>query len=390
MTNRSALVLIACFGFSCASGAAQTRTINVADDASLREALAAIAPGTQIRIAPGSYRPGVFVRNARGTPQQPIEIGGSDSQNPPQFVGGSVAWQLSNCAHVQLHDMIVRKQTGNGINVDDGGNYETPSHHMVLEGIQVAEIGPRGNRDGIKLSGVDDFVIRNCTVRGWAGQAIDMVGCHRGRVEQCRFEGRDGFSQTTGPQTKGGSSEIVIRRCLFRDAGQRAVNVGGSTGLAYFRPPGAQYEAKNIVVEGCALVGSQAPIAFVGVDGAVVRYNTIVHPEKWVLRILQETTQPGFVACRNGRFEHNLIVFRRDDVSTFVNIGPHTQADTFSFENNLWYCEDRPDASRPDLPVQELGGVYGVDPQLAAPDDNAFRPGDPRAAAFGALAWKRE
>jgi hypothetical protein len=137
-----------------------------------------------------------------------------------------------------------------------------------------------------------------------------MVGCHRGLIEGCRFLGREGFSQATGPQTKGGSSEIVIRRCLFVDAGQRAVNLGGSTGMAYFRPPGARYEARDITVEGCVFVGSQAPIAFVGVDGATVRYNTIYRPSRWVMRILQETTEPGFPPCRNGRFEHNLIVFR--------------------------------------------------------------------------------
>ena len=114
-------------------------------------------------------------------------------------------------------------------------------------------------------------------------------------------------------------------------------------------------------------VGGQAPLAFVGVEGAVVRYNTIYRPEKWVLRILQETTQPGFVACRRGELSHNLIVFRRSDVSVIANIGPHTQPETFTFADNLWYCEDRPAASRPDLPAEETGGRYGLDPQLADP-----------------------
>jgi hypothetical protein len=76
-----------------------------------------------------------------------------------------------------------------------------------------------------------------------------------------------------------------------------------------------------------------------------VPYNTIVYPEKWVPRILPETTEPGFAACRKGRFERNLIVFRRSEVGTAVNIGPHTQSDTFRFANNWWYCADRPDAS---------------------------------------------
>jgi hypothetical protein len=280
----------------------------------------------------------------------------------------------------------VRGQSGNGINIDDGGTYDTPSQHLVLESLHVSKIGPTGNNDGIKLSGVVDFVIRDCTIDGWAGQAIDMVGCHRGLVEGCRFLGREGFSQATGPQTKGGSSQIVIRRCLFIDAGQRAVNLGGSTGMAYFRPPGARYEARDITVEGCVFSGSQAPIAFVGVDGATVRYNTIYHPSRWVMRILQETNEPGFPPSRNGRFEHNLIVFRAAETAGIVNIGPNTDAGSFRFANNLWYCEDRPQASRPPLPSQETDSVYGIDPQLEDPRGNQFRPRNTQAARFGAHA----
>ena len=61
------------------------------------------------------------------------------------------------------------------------------------------------------------------------------------------------------------------------------------------------------------------------------------------------------------------MVFRRSDVNTFVNVGPHTAPETFQLADNFWYCEDRPAASRPSLPAAETGGVYGVDPQLSDP-----------------------
>jgi hypothetical protein len=361
--------------------------VRVTDNASLNSALRGASAGTVIRLAPGRYQPGVFVANLQGTGERPIVIEGADPDRPPLFEGGKVAWQLSDCAHLVLRNIAVRGQQANGINIDDGGSYDTPSHHLVLEQIHVSDVGPQGNFDGIKLSGVDDFTVRDCTVEGWGGQAIDMVGCHRGVIEGCTFRGKPGFSQDAGPQTKGGSSQIAVRRCLFLEAGGRAVNVGGSTGLAYFRPRGALYEAKDIVVEGCVFVGSQAPVAFVGVDGAVVRYNTFYRPNKWVLRILQETTEPGFAPCRNGRFERNLIVFRRADVQVQVNIGPHTSPETFAFADNLWYCEDRPQASRPDLPAAETGGLYGINPQLTALEEGRLRPRNPQAARFGASAW---
>jgi len=360
--------------------------VQVRDDGSLRTALRQARPGTRIQIAPGRYQPGVYAAGLEGTAAEPIVIEGADPADPPVFEGGSQAWHLSDCRFVTLRNIAVRGQKVNGINVDDGGTFDTPSHHVVLEKIRVAEIGPNGNFDGIKLSGLDDFVVRDCMVEGWGGQAVDMVGCHRGVLEGCTFRGKEGFSQDTGPQTKGGSSDVVIRRCRFFDGGSRAVNLGGSTGLAYFRPKKAPYEAKDVVVEGCTFVGSQAPVAFVGVDGAVVRYNTFYRPAKWVLRILQETTAEGFAPCRNGRFEHNLVVFRRAEVQAFVNVGPNTSPETFAFSENLWYCEDRPQSSKPVLPAAETGGVYGLDPRLADPQRSRFQVGNPQAARFGAFA----
>jgi len=129
-----------------------------------------------------------------------------------------------------------------------------------------------------------------------------------------------------------------------------------------------------------------APIAYVGVDGATVRYNTIYHPNKWVIRVLQETTAPGFPPCRNGRFEHNLVVFRAADVGVAVNIGPNTDPESFRFANNFWFCADRPRVSRPELPSQETDGVYGVDPDLEDPTRNLFRPRNAQTAEFGAHA----
>lgn len=373
---------------ACSTGLGAEQVKRVADDTALRAALRQARPGTRILIAAGRYAPGVFLRDMHGTAAAPIVIEGEDPKNPPVFEGGGTAWQLSDCSYLTLRNLSVRGQRHNGINIDDGGTFDTPAHHLVLEDLRVAEIGPSGNFDGIKLSGLDDFVVRGCMVEGWGGQAVDMVGCHRGAIEGCTFRGRKGFSQHTGPQAKGGSSDITIRRCLFVEAGGRAVQMGGSTGMAYFRPPGARYEAKNIRVEGCVFVGSDAPVAFTGADSSVFRYNTIYRPTRWILRILQETTAPGFVPCRRGRFEHNLIVFRRSELSTWVNIGPNTQPESFVFARNWWFCEDRPETSKPVLPATETGGVYGIDPKLADPQRNRFEPQNAQAAAFGASAWQ--
>jgi hypothetical protein len=204
-------------------------------------------------------------------------------------------------------------------------------------------------------------------------------------VTDCTFRGKPGFGQQIAVQAKGGSSDVTVRGCTFLDAGQRGVNLGGSTDPRVFRPQGATYEAKDVVVEGCRFVGGMAPVAFVGVDGASVRYNTIVRPGRWVLRILQENVAEAMVPSRNGRFEHNLVVFRGGEVREAVNVGPRTDPASFSFRDNLWYCQDRPDRSRPSFPTPETGGVYGTDPKLALrPGGSPAAPSAETAKVFGA------
>ena len=78
--------------------------------------------------------------------------------------------------------------------------------------------------------------------------------------------------------------------------------MGGSTGANFFRPHGAHYEAKDVTVEGCTFVGGEACVAYVGVLGAVVRYNTMYRPRAWVLRILQGITSEGIAGLPRGAF----------------------------------------------------------------------------------------
>ncbi|HAK93676.1 MAG TPA: hypothetical protein DCM87_01380, partial [Planctomycetes bacterium] len=311
--------------------------VAVKNTAELRQALREARPGALILLAAGVYEGGLYVDRVQGANDRPIVVAAADTQRPPVFRGSGQAFHLSDCAHLELRDLVVEKTSTNGMNIDDGGSFDTPARHIVLRNIVVRDAGTDGNHDGIKLSGLDDFRIEGCTVERWGrgGSAIDMVGCHRGVIERCTFRDREPGGAANAVQTKGGTHAVTIRRCLFEHAGQRAVNIGGSTGLAYFRPAPQGFEAKDIVVEGCTFIGSEAPVAFVGVDGATVRFNTIYRPRAWILRILQETRAPGFVPCRNGCFTDNLIVYRASDIRTPVNIGPGTAPDTFVFARNF-------------------------------------------------------
>jgi hypothetical protein len=339
-------------------------------------ALAGAKPGATISVAPGTYRGGLAHDGLRGTKEQPIVIAGSDPKNPPVIEGGGGALQLSSPQHVELRDLVISKATGNGLNIDDGGSIDAPAQNIVLKNLVVRDIGPRGNTDGIKLSGVKSFRVEGCRLERWGsgGSAIDMVGCHDGTISHCTFAEATGDG-ANGVQAKGGSSQITIQHCRFENAGGRAVNIGGSTGLPYFRPRDAKYEAKDITVEDCSFIGGGAAIAFVGVDGALVQHNTIYRPKRWAIRILQESTDARFVPCRNGRFEKNVVVFQSDELRQLINIGGNTAPETFAFAGNQWHCLDRPDQTQRlvQLPTPEKGGIYAKLPAFKDPSGGDLR-----------------
>ena len=348
--------LVALFFLFATALSASDHTVRSPDE--LRAVLSRLAGGDRVLIGPGDYPGGHHVSGIAN-----LTITALDPENPPHFKGGANGWQFSRCEGLTLSHLRISGQTGNGLNLDDGGERDRLVGGITLENIEISEIGPQGNHDGIKCSGLENITIRDCTITGWGGQGIDFVGCHRSLITACRFEGKEGFSASAGIQLKGGTSDVTVENCHFVNAGERPLNIGGSTGLEYFRPLGATFEAARIIVRENVIEGGLSAAAFVGVDGAEFTNNTILFPEKWVFRILQETNEPGFVPCRNVLVKRNDIVFRREQVRIEVNVGSGTAPETFRFEGNRWFAEDRPDTSKPSLPTAEDAGVYGSDPR---------------------------
>lgn len=354
--------------------------------ATLGRAARAARPGTAIRLRAGVHAGGAFVENLRGAADAPIWLGGAPGEARPVIEGGGEALHLVRPAYLVVHDLEVRRTTANGINADDGGATAdaAAAHHLVFRGLDIHDVGGTGNQDCLKLSGVYDVDVRESAFRacggGGSGSGIDIVGGHRVRVARSRFQGMAG----NAVQAKGGSTDIEVWANEMRDAGGRAVNMGGSTGFTFFRPPlgAVNAEARDVRVIANVIAGGDAPVAYVGCVDCLVAHNTLVDPGRWVARILQETTSRDgftFLPASGGRFVNNLITFKRSGLSTFVNVGANTAPETFRFARNLWYASDAPARSQPSLPVPEEGGIVGRDPRL----DAAFRPG-PGSPVLGA------
>lgn len=352
-------------------------------------------PGSAVVVHEGTYPGGVSIAYYDGTASEPIWIGGAAGEPRPVIdaTGTSEAIHISECSYLIVHDMEIHGASDNGINCDDGGETadDQATHHVIFRDLSIHDIGTGGNQDCLKLSGVNEFFVLDSAFSacggGLSGSGIDHVGCHHGVLARNQFHDL----AANAIQCKGGSEDLEIRWNWMTDSGERSVNLGGSTGDAYFRPPlstaDLNAEARDIRVVSNVIEGAWASLAFVGCVDCIVANNTIVDPENWIFRILQETTSHGgydFEPCRDNRVVNNLIYYDRSALSTWINIGDNTEPATFEFAHNLWYAYDDPGQSHPtDLPVTETSPVVGQDPAFTT----GYAIDGASPAAGGGLDW---
>jgi hypothetical protein len=356
------IVAFACVFAAALSASGADRLVSTT--AQFSSALAAAVPGDQILLQPGVYAGGHFRANLRQ-----VTIRSANPANPAIIDGGNNAIQLSDAQQVTIEHLVFRNQVGNGLNIDDGGSFATPSTDIALRNIVVRDIVTAGNNDGIKLSGVTGFLIDGVQVLNWGtgGSAVDMVGCHHGLIQNSLFAHTNTSNGGTTLQPKGGSKDITFRANRIElppDAG-RAVQAGGSTGTPFFRfiDGDSNYEADEIVAEGNVIIGGSSAFSWVNIDGGVFHHNYVHRPFRWVARILNENQGNDIVDTRNGQLHDNRIVYNdtSSELSTAVNVGAETLPNTYSFARNRWLNLANPTAagSTPSLPTAEQGGVYG-------------------------------
>jgi len=343
---------------------------------SVAQAISITIPGDTIMIYKGVYPGGLPFTNLQGKADKLVYIISAPSE-PVIFNGGSTGWHMTDVAFIQIEKIIFQQQTGNGFNIDDGGSYSTPSHHIIFDSCIFRDINAGGNNDLLKMSGVDFFEIKNCIFLNGSknGSGIDMVGCHEGLIRNNRFENQGANSI----QTKGGSKNIRIEYNFFKQGGQRALNLGGSTGMQFFRPADVRYEAAALKVYSNIFIGSDVPVAFVGCIETQVVNNTIYLPNKWVIRILQETVDTSrFYACGNNSFKNN-IIYRDNRVANDCNVGANTNPKSFHFSGNLWYHSQDSNWRGPNLPVADINCIIGKDPLFknASFDDFSLKESSP-------------
>ena len=276
---------------------------------------------------------------------------------------------LVRARYVIVHDLEVRSTDDNGINSDDGGDYANPeaAQYQIFRNLYIHHVGGTGNQDCLKLSGVNDYFVLDSEFAfcggGGSGSGIDHVGCHQGLIAGNFFHDMS----ANAIQVKGGSEDILIYANDMLNCGERAINIGGSTGFEYFRPPLSttqpNYEARDIRVIANVIEGSVTPLAFVGAVDSLAANNTLVDPTNWLMRILQETTTGGELRIpglwEQHRSQQPVLLQSADLNSPGHQHWPVHRPGTFTFAHNLWYAHDEPAQSQPDLPVAETAESSG-------------------------------
>lgn len=352
--------------------------------ADLNAAVKSVLAGDTILVHNGKYAGGQSLQNLQGTGNKWIYLI-AEKTGAVLLEGNATAMFGNDLAYVHIEGFVFAKQTDDGVNFSDGGTYVTPAHHIRFKDCTFRDIAGTGNNDLLKLSGVDDFIIQRCIFLNGAagGSGIDMVGCHKGLITQCHFENMG----SNAAQMKGGSCEIRIERCIFKNAGERAINLGGGTGLPFFRPIDAAWEASDLKVYSNIFIGSDVPVAFVGCTRSEVVNNTIYKPGKWVFRILQENRNTvRFGKCGNNVFSNNVISLD-SKVNVVCNIGGSTLPGSFTFSNNAWFNTDNSTWAGAKLPAQEKNAILNKDPLFrnAATGDFSIIAGSPLAGSGAAL-----
>jgi hypothetical protein len=367
--------------FPFSVGIAPLRTITVGpggDHATIEAAAAVATPGTAIRLLPGTHAGDQFVANLRGTAQAPIWIGGAAGTRPI-VSGGANAIQLSRPAFVVIHDLEITGSTQNGINIDDAAEYADPlaAHTVVVEDVYFHDIGAAGNEDCLKISGVNDLLVLDSRFErcGAGGSGVDHVGSHRSTILRNTFDDRMG----NAVQSKGGSTDHDIRENRTRITGERAFNLGGSTGFEFFRPPlsttAPNAEARRIRLYDNLIFPptTGTPFAFVGCIDCAATHNYVGGAYLRHFRILQETVTQAphtFEPAARGLVANNIFDYQRAAATGGINIGASTDPGSFVYRNNLWYAADAPAQSMPTgFQAPTTGDVAGQDPSTNVPAD---------------------
>jgi hypothetical protein len=354
--------------------------------------------GDRVHVAAGTYGCSTWwidgtTGAAQGTVDHPIWVVGDagavvDCGDPVN--GDTQALQLSGVKYVVLESLEFRNAGTHILHVDGHSKgvlfrnvhahragmaclKASQSEEVSIEDSEFAEAGLNGDASKSEAS----------------GQIIDHVGVHFSYVARSKIHGAmgngTGSAGNVAIQFKGGSHDIVIAQNRIWDAAT-GVNLGGSTGAAYFDPQDADYEGKNVVAYANLLTGTMSvAFAAVGCHQCGIYNNTVYAPvDHQAIRALPGALPTGGTSHVAGfDVKNNLFFFAGGKPQDLFNATADDQSGVVQ-ASNLFYAPGTSIASIwSDIPVVGTPGVIlDQDPKLVAPpDDMHLGTGSPATGA---------
>lgn len=341
------------------------------------EAARRATPGTRIRVASGTYGRSSF-DDLIGEMDRPIAISGA----PGAIIdaaGGNEAFHLADPGFVVIEGFTIRAGTEHGILVTEDLDMDgIDSHHVTIRDVVIT--GSLG--DCIRVNHTSDYFIERGDFTG-CRSGLRVNGSQRGRLAASRIHDTEGTT-AQGVAVAGGSSDLLVHGNVFAAIPGRAIYAGGYTDYADFHPADAMFEAARIRVVANVFddVGTSvegAAMAFAGCVDCVFAHNTVVMAQPYVIRILQEHTDPGrLLPARNGVVANNIVVFDSTLVRRVVNVDSDVTSvedETFTFRDNLYFAVDDPMFDGPNFEGMippETGRIVNQDPRFVSSSTGDF------------------
>jgi len=390
MLERAALcVLLITLG----AGSAEATQHLVSPGESWQRIAARLDAGDEVLLRPGRHV-GAMLEDCHGEPSRPIVIRSLDPQRPAVIDAENYGLRLRGCSHVHIKDLAIENAKVAGIAIESasaGGDEDTtpPSLGFELTNVAVRDTGPSGARHGIALRDIQDVQLRDVTVTGWGGSAIEAVGVRGLVVQRSTLRGKDGFTQQAGIRLRAGTERVEIAESLLDECGAEAIVVGGASKAAEFPahlPPlgeDGRDEASSVLVQQTVIVGPQCALSVIHGSSVRLESCTIVRPRRYVVSIRDEPSPVKRRATRDVVLGSCIVTWIPGDLSLPAHIPDPADQQALNLEENLWWCSGWDEESVRLLPwpgAEPAEQLTDLDPDL----DSAFTPRAIRAEGFGA------
>ena len=344
-------------------------------------------PGDEIILMPGTHRAGTL-KGLQGEPGRPIVIRSLQPEKPSVIEGEGYGIRLLDPRHVTVRDLVIRSARVHAVEINGGAAAEDVAG-VLLERIRIEHPVEAGERHAVVLRHIDGVSISQCTIEGWSGSAIEIIGAREVTVETSRFRGRESGGELSGVRIRGSSEDVHVTGSRFERCGDQAVSIGGSSAIEDVRSVPTTdtestplYEASRIEVSDCVMVDGRSAVAFINCTDAVVRNCAVHRPRRVVLSVRREQVDPRFGDATGCQFEQNLIRWEPGDITSLGHGGGDVSLEGLTLGENLWWTADWETAAEslgPFPGTVAFPQITDVDPAI----DDYLRPQAKLALSFG-------